>query len=73
MTRTRYTLAEETALLAFLNTRKARPSAGNATGIKQLDWKAAAALLNKNKPDDELRSYESYKAKYRQVRDDVSD
>ena len=62
----RYTLAEEAALLAFLNTRKV--SAGNGTmNFKQSDWKAAADILNKDKTNGEMRTCESYRAKYRQV------
>ena len=60
-----YTLADETALLKFLSTRKV--SAG--MNFSQSDWNAAAATLNRDsiKPDAELRTFESCKAKYRQV------
>jgi hypothetical protein len=60
-----YTLADETALLKFLSTRKA--SAG--MNFSQSDWIAAATTLNRDtiKTDGELRTFESYKAKYRQV------
>ena len=65
----RYTLAEEIALLAFLNTRKVSADNGTTTAMnfKKSDWKAAADMLNKNKTDGEMRTYVSCKAKYRQV------
>jgi hypothetical protein len=60
-----YTLADETALLKFLSTREA--SAG--MNFSQSDWNAAADTLNRDtiKTDGELRTFESCKAKYRQV------
>ena len=60
-----YTVADETALLKFLTTRKA--SAG--MNFSQSDWNAAATTLNRDsiKTDAELRTFESCKAKYRQV------
>ena len=60
-----YTLSDETALLKFLSTRKA----STGMNFSQSDWIAAAATLNRDtiKTDGELRTFESYKAKYRQV------
>lgn len=60
-----YSLADETALLKFLSTRKASAD----MNYSQSDWNAAAAVLNRDniKTDSELRTFESCKAKYRQV------
>lgn len=74
--RVKYTLADETALLKFLNSRKACASNGsgiistNFTG-KQADWKAAATMLSGVKTDGGItgqRTSESCRAKYRQVK-----
>jgi hypothetical protein len=72
--RVKYTLADESALLTFLNTRKAGVSNGSgivsSTNFKQADWKAAATMLNSVKTDSGVpgtRTSESCRAKYRQV------
>lgn len=61
-----YSLADETALLKFLSTRKV----SSGMNFSQSDWNAAAAKLNRDiiKTDGELRTFESCKAKYRQVK-----
>ena len=60
-----YTLAEERALLTFLNSRL-KASASNDMNFKftARDWKAAAARVNSIKTGGKLRTTSSCESKY---------